>query len=287
MNYYCSTCITVEQRGEQPSLDEYEQRFSPDSRLVRTVFEGTFERPSSGTNADPPPGTIVPHFGDYELLEEIARGGMGVVYKARQLSLNRIVALKMILAGQLASVEDVQRFHVEAEAAAALDHPGIVPIYEIGEHAGQHYFTMGYIEGASLASRVTSGPLPPDDAAKLMVAVSEAVACAHKHGVIHRDLKPANILIGPDGQPRITDFGLAKWKEDPSDLSTGNHILGTPEYMPPEQATGTTQQVTKASDVYSLGAVLYALLTGHPPLQADNRLDALQMVIHQEPVPPR
>ena len=232
-------------------------------------------------------GTRVGYFGDYELLEEIARGGMGVVYKARQVSLNRIVALKMILAGQLASEADVQRFRTEAEAAANLDHPGIVPIYEVGVHEDQHYFSMGYVEGQSLADRIHAGPLPADEAAAIVRKVAEAVAYAHRQGVIHRDLKPANVLMDQTGQPRITDFGLAKRVGSDSDLTATGQILGTPSYMPPEQAEGKLNRIKETSDVYSLGAVLYALLTSRPPFQAATPLDTLAQVVEQEPVSPR
>ena len=232
-------------------------------------------------------GTRVRYFGDYELLEEIARGGMGVIYKARQVNLKRIVALKLILAGQLASEEDVRRFHTEAEAAAKLDHPGIVPIFEVGEHEGQHYFSMGYVEGQSLARKIAAGPLPPREAAELTKQIAEAVAYANGQGVIHRDLKPANVLLDKDGQPRVTDFGLAKRVEGDSSLTATGQVLGTPSYMPPEQASGKLDQVGKASDVYSLGALLYTLLTGRPPFQADNPLDTLMQVLHAEPVSPR
>ncbi len=259
-------------------------------------------------------GTMVRYFGDYELLEEIARGGMGVVYKARQVTLNRIVALKMILAGQLASEEDVQRFHAEAEAAANLDHPGIVPIHEVGEHEGQHYFSMGFVEGSSLSAKVADGPLPPREAAELVRAVAEAVQYAHDKGVIHRDLKPANVLLKQssdskgqspeqedtrrasssgsrhstlDSQPMVTDFGLAKKVEGDSGLTATGQILGTPGYMPPEQASGKIDEVTETADVYSLGAILYCLLTARPPFQADNPLDTLMQVLEQEPISPR
>lgn len=232
-------------------------------------------------------GTKVKYFGDYELLDEIARGGMGVVYKARQVRLNRTVALKMILAGQFAGEADVQRFQTEAEAAAQLDHPGIVPIFEVGEYEGHHFFSMGLVEGNSLSARISDGPLPPKEAAALVRKIAEAMQYAHDKGVIHRDLKPANVLIDKDGQPRVTDFGLAKKLESDSQLTGTGQILGTPSYMPPEQAAGRTEQVDERADVYALGAILYCLLTGRPPFQAASPMDTLLQVLDREPVPPR
>jgi len=239
------------------------------------------------TNSAPQIGTKVKYFGDYELLDEIARGGMGVVYKARQVRLNRIVALKMILAGEFASEADVQRFQTEAEAAAQLDHPGIVPIFEVGEHEGHHYFSMGLVEGESLAHRMADGPLPPNAAAELVQQIAKAIEYAHEKGVVHRDLKPANILIDQDGQPRVTDFGVAKKVEGESNLTATGQILGTPSYMPPEQAAGRLGDVGPPADVYSLGAILYAALTGRPPFQASNPMDTLLQVLDKEPVSPR
>lgn len=238
------------------------------------------------TEPIPETGEKVRYFGEYELLAEVARGGMGVVYRARQVRLNRIVALKMILAGQFAGNADVQRFHTEAEAAALLDHPGIVPIYEVGEHDGHHFFSMGFVEGGSLASRLLDGPLPPREAASLVRHIAESVQYAHERGVIHRDLKPANVLLDRNGQPRVTDFGLAKNVRSNSGLTASGQVLGTPGYMPPEQASGNIRQVNEAADVYSLGAILYALLTGRPPFQADNLMDTLMQVIEREPVTP-
>ncbi|MFI5460210.1 MAG: WD40 repeat domain-containing serine/threonine protein kinase, partial [Isosphaerales bacterium] len=231
--------------------------------------------------------TRIRYFGDYEITREIARGGMGVVFRARQVSLNRTVALKMILAGQLANETDVKRFYTEAEAAANLDHPGIVPIFEVGQHEGQHYFSMGFVEGQSLSQRLAEGPLPSREAAELIRRASEAIEYAHQRGVIHRDLKPANILLDANGNPRITDFGLAKKVQGDSGLTGSGQIMGTPSYMPPEQAGGRRGDVGPAADVYALGATLYALVTGRPPFQAATAMDTVIQVISDEPVPPR
>lgn len=258
----------------------------------------------SGTPADSPPipptqhsgtpavstpqiGAKIKYFGDYELLDEIARGGMGVVYRARQVRLNRTVALKMILSGQFAGEADVQRFQTEAEAAAQLDHPGIVPVYEVGEHEGHHFFSMGLVDGDSLAARIADGPLPAKEAAALVRRIADAIQYAHSKGVIHRDLKPANILLDEDSQPRVTDFGLAKRVQGDSNLTATGQALGTPSYMPPEQASGRIGEVKEPADIYSLGAVLYAALTGRPPFQADNSLDTLMQVLEREPIAPR
>ncbi|HEX5443375.1 MAG TPA: WD40 repeat domain-containing serine/threonine protein kinase, partial [Pirellulales bacterium] len=234
-----------------------------------------------------PIGDAARTFGEYELLAEIARGGMGVVFKARQTRLNRTVAIKMILSGQFAGGDDVRRFLAEAEAAAGLDHPGIVPVYECGQIEGQHFFSMAFVDGQSLSARLTSGPLPPRQAAELLAQVADAVAYAHSQGVIHRDLKPSNILIAQDGHPRVSDFGLAKTVAGDSGLTHSGDAIGTPGYMPPEQAAGRLADIGPASDIYALGAVLYAMLTVRPPFQAANPVDTLRQVLEQEPVAPR
>jgi WD40 repeat protein/tRNA A-37 threonylcarbamoyl transferase component Bud32 len=265
--------IPHESPAEQPTLD-----------ATSPVAVGDLtQSPEAGV--DSPAGEGPRSFGDYELLGEIARGAMGVVYKARQAKLNRVVALKMILAGQLASPAEVRRFYTEAEAAATLDHPGIVPIYEIAQHQGQHYFSMAFVEGHSLAEALRDGPLAPRAAADLVRAVALAVQHAHDKGIIHRDLKPQNVLLDRSGQPRVTDFGLARRAGDGQLTATGA-VVGTPSYMPPEQAAGR-KDVGPAADVYALGAILYCLLTGHPPFQAATTLDTLLLVLEQEPVPPR
>ena len=260
------------QRGERPGTDLYARQFPEvTADWLAAVLAQEVDTRSAGS---PPPG--LRNFGDYELLAEIARGGMGVVYKARQVSLNRIVAVKMILSGLQASPADVERFHAEAEAAANLDHPGIVPIFEVGECQGQHWFSMGYVEGRSLADRLAEGPLPPRQAAQLLHDVCEAVEYAHLHRVIHRDLKPANILLDREGRPRISDFGLAKCLSDEAGRTTTGQMLGTPSYIPPEQAAGKLALIGPAADIYALGAVLYALLTGRPPFHAASSVDTLR-----------
>ena len=232
-------------------------------------------------------GTRLRYVGDYELLEEIARGGMGIVFKARQVSLNRVVAVKMILAGELASDDAVRRFRTEAEAAAALQHPHIVAIHEIGEHEGQHYFSMDYVEGTSL-DRLTGRPFPTDRAARYVKAIAEAVQYAHERGVLHRDLKPHNILIDRRDEPRVTDFGLAKRLADGSPATTRTDaVMGTPSYMAPEQASARPDRIGPATDVYALGAILYELMSGRPPFAAESPLDTMRQVVEALPTPPR
>ena len=233
------------------------------------------------------PTAMLGRFGDYHLLNEIDRGGMGVVYRARQIQANRIVALKMILAGKFATKKELKRFYSEAEAAAKLDHPNIVPIYDIGEHDGHPFFTMAYVDGENLASRLMHGPLGEREAAALIKEVSQAIHYAHQQGIVHRDLKPANILLTKTGQTRITDFGLAKRIGDQSELTVTGDVVGTPSYMSPEQINGSTGEVGIRSDVYSLGAILYCLLTGRPPFQAATILETFTQLTQSEPVPPR
>src|SRR5439155_15886597 len=226
--------------------------------------------------------------GDYELIEEIARGGMGVVYKARQLSLGRIVAVKMILAGQFVDKKVIQRFRGEVTAAALLQHPNIVPVHEVGLHAGQHFFSMDYVEGQSLAQLVCNRPLPPTKAAHYLKLIAESIHYAHSQGILHRDLKPSNVLIdAATDQPRVTDFGLAKRLDGESSLTVTGQVLGSPGFMPPEQASPDRGKVGRHSDVYALGAILYHLLTARPPFQAESLPALVTQVLNTEPVPPR
>jgi predicted Ser/Thr protein kinase len=228
-------------------------------------------------------------FAGYELLEEVARGGMGVIYKARQKSLGRVVALKMILPGMLGSDHAVRRFYQEAQAAGGLDHPGIVPIYEAGEHQGRHFFTMAFVEGQSLASWVRARGLPPlAEAVRIAGDVAEAVEHAHRKGILHRDLKPDNILIEAGGRVRVTDFGLSKQLGDGhGELTRTGQVLGTPSYMAPEQALGHTFDIGPPTDVFALGGVLNYLLTRHPPFSGDSIPEMLYKVVHEPPVRPR
>ena len=230
------------------------------------------------------------HFGDFELLEEIDHGGMGIVYKARQRSLGRLVAVKMLLLGPLSTPEMVERFRREAAAAAALQHPNIVAIHEVGECEGQPFFAMDYVEGRSLARIIADRGARQTDfqqSAEWARAIAEGVEHAHRHGILHRDLKPANVLIDAESRPRVTDFGLARRLDEDSTLTLTGQALGSPNYMPPELAAGRHEAATPASDVYSMGAMLYELLTGRPPFLAQSVQDTLIQIREQPPVAPR
>ncbi len=242
--------------------------------------------PPSGPRVAPGP-ECWPAVAGYTLLAVLGKGGMGVVYKARQERLNRLVALKMILAGPHADARDAARFKIEAEAVARLQHPNIVQIYEVGEHGGLPFFSLEFVSGGSLSDRLGGAPVPPAEAARLAETLARAAHAAHRAGVVHRDLKPANVLLTPDGTPKITDFGLAKKLDDASGQTVSGAVMGTPSYMAPEQAAGQAHAVGPAADVYALGAVLYEMLTGRPPFRGDTLLDTLEQVRSRDPEPPR
>lgn len=284
--------------GGQPDCESVARRHPDVAQELRELWPAVLlsEEMAKTTPPVPPPARAAAaatpdfqprSFGDYELLEELGRGGMGVVFKARQRSLDRIVAVKMVLRGNLASDDDLARFRAEAEAAARLAHPNIVSVYQVGDCDGQAFFSMQFVEGTTLAARVAEGPLPPREAVRLMVPVCRAVHRAHESGILHRDLKPANVLLDADGRPHVTDFGLAKRVAADDRLTQSGAIVGTPSYMSPEQAAGSRGKLSPASDVYSLGTILYELLTGRPPFQAASAVDTIMLVLEQEPLPPR
>ena len=287
-----------QQRGENVDLEDVCTANPDIADELRQLLGTAMVADAAGSHSHSGSGSSIAHapvarfelpcrFGDFELLQQIGQGGMGVVYLARQTSLNRDVAVKMILRGRLASDADLDRFQAEAKAAAKLDHPGIVPVYEVGEHDGQPYFCMKYVKGTTLSEMLADGSLDEKNSARIIRMAADAIHFAHRHGVLHRDLKPSNILIDDDGNPHITDFGLAKQISEPVNLTRSGAVLGTPTYMAPEQAAGARGEVGPASDVYSLGTVLYHMLTGQPPFQADSPVDIVFKVLEQDPVPPR
>lgn len=295
-----------QQRLETHIPSEYFLRFGDDRDVVQEAFRAFGELPmatlcqadqptdvalpaanSFGTSIPAPPQSPLRRVGNYEILGELARGGMGVVYRARQLGLGRIVALKMVIDRAPDDDENRRRFRREAESAGRLSHPGLVPIFEFGEHEGLLFYSMEHVEGKSLEQIVQKGPLPWVEAARLMADVAEAVHYAHTNDVIHRDLKPSNVLIDGHGRARVTDFGLARQLSNDSLGTAPGQVLGTPSYMPPEQAVGNLSAIGPHSDVYALGATLYHLLTGRPPFLTSNRFDTMQQVLQKPPVSPR
>jgi serine/threonine protein kinase len=252
------------------------------SLVPLTGADGGLVTGSDYTPAPPGPPAEIP---GYEILQELGRGGMGVVYKARQVSLNRLVALKMILSGAFAGRTAVSRFLSEAESIARLQHPNIMTIYELGEHSGLPYVVLEFCSGGSLARRLRGGLLNPREAAAVMAPLARAAHHAHQHGIIHRDIKPSNVLFSSD-IPKLTDFGLAKRTDDDAAVTGSGEILGTPSYMAPEQASGRNKDLKPATDVYALGAMLYECLTGRPPFRAASVLDTLQQVLTAKAPPP-
>jgi serine/threonine protein kinase len=301
--------------GEQPDIEDYAGLHPPIADVLRQLLPtvGLLQKPAAASGAYCPEAPTLPgqaalpsDLEGYEMLREVGRGGMGIVYEARDLRLNRVVALKMVLARSHARPEDLVRFLAEAEAVAQLQHPHIVQVFETGQHCGQPYFTMEFVAGGSLSACLNGAPLPPSQVAPLLEPLARAVHYAHQMGIVHRDLKPANILLAgnviggvlkeegtpsaafPAGSaPKVTDFGLAKRVESGASLTQAGVILGTPSYMAPEQARGRAAEVGPRSDTWALGAILYECLTGRPPFQGPTPTDTILQVIHKEPMPPR
>lgn len=286
------------QRGETVDLDEECGRYPELAGELRGLWGAAMLADFAGSSADHRDSSTFSRrtsttlelpcrVGDYTLLEEIGRGGMGVVYRARQESLKRIVALKMMKEDSAASPVERQRFIAEAQAAATLNHAHIVQVYETGEQDDYPFFCMRFIEGETLSARLSRGIIPTREAAQIMAHVARAIAHAHRNGILHRDLKPSNILLDKKQRPHVSDFGLAKQTTNDSSLTRTGAVLGTPSYMSPEQAAGRTEEIGAHSDIFSLGCILYYMLTGRPPFQAASPVDTLMMVIEQDPVPPR
>jgi tetratricopeptide (TPR) repeat protein/predicted Ser/Thr protein kinase len=294
--------VLRQEHGDPPRLDEYLRQFGRLEEPIRLLFEvhealeqqPTRRVEAGGAGPESVPAFFVtrgpirtlPAVAGYDILGVLGEGGMGVVYQARHERLRRVVALKMLRGGPQASPRALARFQTEVEVVARLQHPNIVPIYEVGEHEGEPFFAMEFVAGGTLTSRVDGTPQPAREAARTVAALARAMHHAHQRGVVHRDLKPSNVLLTEEGVPRITDFGLAKYPEGSEGHTRSGDVLGTPSYMAPEQAAGKAQQVGPATDVYALGAILYELLTGRPPFKAETPTDTLLQVLHNAPVPP-
>jgi serine/threonine-protein kinase len=292
--------VLAQKNGETIRIEKYESRFPTLKDRLRRQFavhqavgfsyrddpHGTGTEPATTPEVRPRGGPALPALPGYEILGELGRGGMGVVYQARQLGFNRVVALKMVREASTASPDEVARFRVEAEAVGRLGHPHIVQVHAFGEHAGLPYFAMEYLEGGSLARRLARGPLPEREAAQLVAALARGVHAAHQAGVVHRDLKPGNVLLAADGTPKVSDFGLAKLLDAQFAHTDSRALLGTAEYMAPEAAAGRAREVQVPADVYALGAILYECLAGRPPFRGQAKLETLELVRTQEPAPP-
>lgn len=292
--------VLREQRGEKPRLEDYAQRFPELTEDLRLQFEvddalapetaivnAQSPKPPTGSfRALSKSGHMRPSLPGYEVFETLGRGGIGVVYKARQKSLNRMVALKIMLAGAHASTHELARFRSEAEAVARFQHPNIVQVYEFGIHEGRPFIALEMLE-SSLTKKLAGTPVPARQAAQWLETLAKAVHYAHQHGIVHRDLKPGNVLISRDGVLKITDFGMAKVVAGPPGAqSHSNAIMGTPSYMAPEQTTGRSRDIGPATDVYGLGSILYELLTGRPPFRAKTVAEILEQVRNHDPAPP-
>src|SRR5437588_277063 len=266
----------------------------PEASVAGVGDPGSVDKLSRGNSPRAPDGKkaaraaeLLGELGDYELLEEVGRGGQGVVFRARQKSLNRTAALKVISLGEWASKAHLKRFRLEAEAAARLEHPGIVPIHEVGERDGQCYFSMKFVEGGQLDEVTKLEPMSIRQAVELIAKVTRTVHYAHEHGILHRDIKPGNVLLDQKGEPHLTDFGLARLVETESTVTRTMEVLGTPSYMAPEQAIGNNAAVSSTTDVYGLGAVFYQLLTGHPPFAGGTTYETIKLLLDIEPRQPR
>jgi tetratricopeptide (TPR) repeat protein/tRNA A-37 threonylcarbamoyl transferase component Bud32 len=289
-------------RGERPLPEEYTTAFPDCAHLVNAAFAPTQSAPQSrpsigrtvagAATVPPTPNSVQGNVGEgatvpgYEVLGELGRGGMGVVYKARQTALKRYVALKVLTAGSHAGAQQRVRFRQEAEAVARLQHPHIVQIFEVGEKDGQPYFAMEYVPGCTLSQKLSGTPVAARQAAELVATLAQAMEYAHRRGIVHRDLKPANVLLTPEGQPKVTDFGLAKQLDDEQGQTQSGAVMGTPSYMAPEQAAGKSKDIGPAADVYALGAILYEMLTGRPPFKAETPLETMRQAVTEEPVAP-